>query len=110
MNFRKIFALERTLLMEHEVQGGGIRLPSRHSKTYQMYLTIDGQKQFRSTETADYDDAVDKLKEWEVLAKIGHRQTTGLRYEEIRDDYLASGKSLGHLHKDGGPSALQRDL
>jgi integrase len=96
--------------MEHEVKGGGIRLPSRHSKTYQMYLTVDGQKQFRSTKTSDYDDAVDKLKEWEVQAKIGHHQTSGLRYEEIRDDYIASGKPLGHTNKDGGPSALQRDL
>jgi integrase len=37
-----------------------------------MYLTIDGQKRFRSTETSDYDDAIDKLREWETQAKIGH--------------------------------------
>jgi integrase len=96
--------------MEHEVKGGGVRLPSAKSKTYQMYLTIDGQKRFRSTETSDYDDAVDKLREWEAQAKVGHRETSGLRYEEIRDDYLASGKNLGHVPKDGGASAIQRDL
>jgi integrase len=96
--------------VEHEVKGGGVRLPSAKAKTYQMYLTIDGQKHFRSTETSDYDDAIDKLQEWEIQAKIGHRQTTGLRYEEIRDDYIAGGKNIGHLQKGGGPSALQRDL
>ena len=48
--------------MEHEVKGGGVRLPSAKAKTYQMYLTIDGQKHFRSTETSDYDDAIDKLR------------------------------------------------
>ena len=78
--------------MEHEIKGGGVRLPSAKAKTYQMYLTIDGQKRFRSTETSDYDDAMDKLKEWEAQAKIGHRETSGLRYEEIRDDYIASGQ------------------
>jgi hypothetical protein len=85
--------------MDHEVKGGGIRLPSTKSKTYQMYLTIDGQKRFRSTETSDCDDAVDKLKEWEAQAKIGHRETSGLRYEETRDDYLASGKNIKHPQK-----------
>lgn len=95
--------------MEHEVRGGGVRLPSAKSKTYQMYLTIDGQKSFRSTETSDYDEAVDKLREWEAQAKVGHLGINGLRYEEIRDDYLASGKDLGHKPKNG-VSAIQRDL
>lgn len=96
--------------MEHEVKGGGVRKPTAKSTTYQMYLTIDGQKRFRSTETSDYEKAMDKLREWEAQAKVGHRETTGLRYEEIRDDYLASGKNLGHVPKDGGASAIQRDL
>ncbi len=96
--------------MEHEIKSGGVRLPSAKAKTYQMYLTIDGQKRFRSTETSDYDDAIDKLKEWEIQAKIGHLGANGLRYEEIRDDYIASGKNIGHPQKGGGPSALQRDL
>src|SRR5277367_6428130 len=96
--------------MEHEVKSGGVRLPSAKAKTYQMYLSIDGQRRFRSTKTADFDDAMDKLKEWEIQARIGHLGTTGLRYEELRDDYLASGKSIGHPQKDGGPSSLQRDL
>jgi hypothetical protein len=91
------------------VKSGGVRLPSAKAKTYQMYLTIDGQKRFRSTETPDYDEAIDKLREWEAQARIGHRETTGLRYEEIRADYLASGKSIGHASKTG-PSAIQRDL
>jgi hypothetical protein len=56
---------------EREVKSGGVRLPSAKATTYQMYLTIDGQKRFRSTKTSDYDDAVDKLKEWEAQAKIG---------------------------------------
>jgi integrase len=96
--------------VEHEVKGGGVRKPTAKSTTYQMYLTIDGQKRFRSTETGDYDEAMDKLREWEAQAKIGHRETNGLRYEEIRNDYLASGKNLGHVPKDGGASAIQRDL
>jgi integrase len=96
--------------VEHEVKGGGIRKPTAKSTTYQMYLTIDGQKRFRSTETSDYDDAMDKLREWEAQAKVGHRETMGLRYEELRDDYLASGKNLGHAGKNGEPSAIQRDL
>jgi integrase len=101
--------------VEHEVTGGGVRLPSAKAKTYQMYLTIDGQKRFRSTETSDPDEAVDKLREWEAQAKVGHRETSGLRYEEIRDDYLASGKNLGHVPqkvpgKPQKPSAIQRDL
>ena len=96
--------------MEHEVKGGGVRLPSAKSKTYQMYLTIDGQKRFRSTGTTDYDDAIDKLREWEAQAKIGHRETNGLRYEEIRDDYLASGKTIGQVGKGGAVSSIQRDL
>jgi integrase len=96
--------------VQHEVKGGGIRKPTAKSTTYQMYLTIDGQKRFQSTGTSNYDDAIDKLKEWEALAKVGHRETKGLRYEEIRDDYLASGKNLGHTPKDGGASAIQRDL
>lgn len=95
--------------MEHEVKGGGVRLPSAKSKNYQMYLTIDGQKRFRSTETTDRDEAVDKLQEWATQAKIGHRETTGLRYEEIRDDYLAAGKNLGPKPKTG-VSSIQRDL
>ncbi len=96
--------------MEHEVKGGGVRLASAKAKTYQMYLTIDRQRRFRSTGTADFDDAMDKLKEWEIQARIGHLGTTGLRYEELRDDYIASGKSIGHPQKGGGPSSLQRDL
>src|ERR1700692_2442748 len=96
--------------MEHEVKSGGVRLPSTKAKTYQMYLTIDGQKRFRSTETSDYDDAIDKLREWEIQAKLWPRETTGLRYEEIRDDYVASGKNIGRPQKDGSPSSLQRDL
>jgi integrase len=96
--------------MDHEVKGGGVRLPSAKSKTYQMYLTIDGQKRFRSTDTSDLEEAAEKLKEWETQAKIGHRETSGLRYEEIRDDYLANGKNLGHVPKNGGASAIQRDL
>jgi integrase len=96
--------------MDHEVKGGGVRRPTAKSKTYQMYLTIDGQKRFQSTCTADYDHARNKLKEWEAQAKIGHRETSGLRYEEIRDDYLASGKSIGPVSKVGSPSATQRDF
>lgn len=94
--------------MEHEIKGGGVRMPA-NGKTYQMYLTIDGQKRFKGTGTADLEGAQDKLKEWETQEKLGYKSTNGLRYEEIRDDYLASGKNLGHVPK-GGVSAIQRDL
>jgi len=88
----------------------GIRPPRAKSKTYQMYLTIDGQKRFKSTETADYEEAVGKLREWETQEKVGYRETKGLRYQEIRDDYLAAGKHIGQPSKNGEPSSFQRDL
>jgi integrase len=97
--------------MEHEVSKGGIYIPNpEKSPNYRMYLTIDGQKRFKSTGTSDPDEAEQLLQEWRVKESLGHRETNGLRYEEIRDDYLASGKNLGHVPKGGGPSALQRDL
>lgn len=96
--------------MEHEVKGGGVRKPTEKSTTYQMYLTVDGQKKFKSTGVSDLEEAMDKLREWEAQEKVGHRATNGLRYEELRDDYLASGKNIGQVGKGGAVSSIQRDL
>ncbi|HEV3419536.1 MAG TPA: tyrosine-type recombinase/integrase [Candidatus Acidoferrum sp.] len=75
-----------------------------------MYLTVDGQKKFKSTGVSDLEEAMDKLREWEAQEKVGHRATNGLRYEELRDDYLASGKNIGQVGKGGAVSSIQRDL
>jgi integrase len=96
--------------VEHEVKGGGVRKPTEKSTTYQMYLTVDGQKKFKSTGVSDLEEAMDKLREWEAQEKVGHRATNGLRYEELRDDYLASGKNIGQVGKGGAVSSIQRDL
>lgn len=81
------------------------------SANYYMWLVIDGQKQRKSTGTADADEAQEKLVAWKAQVSVGYKDSVkGLRWEEIRDDYLASGKNLGHVGKGGTPSAIQRDL
>jgi integrase len=77
-----------------EVTEGGIYIPGKNTKNYRMYLTIDGQKQYRKTSTPDPDEAQAKLDEWRAQAKIGFKPSAGLRYEELRDDYLKSGKNV----------------
>jgi len=86
-------------MVQHETsQGwvGKVKLGKGNgeSTNYFMWLTVDGQKQRRATKTADLEEANDKLQEWRAQAKIGFRQDTKLRYEELRDDYLASGKTV----------------
>jgi hypothetical protein len=78
-------------MTQHEVSEGFIRQIGRN---YFMILTIDGQRQQRKTGTNDPIVAQEKLDEWKAQAKIGFTQDTRLRYEEMRDHYLASGKTI----------------
>lgn len=85
-----------------------------------MRLVLDGQRVQKAARTSDFDEAMQKLADWRAQAKIGHRESsirlsrirvnfnalpwlsrstpfkmpTSLRYEEIRDDYIASGKQV----------------
>jgi integrase len=63
--------------------------------TYYAFLVIDGQKTRRTTGTKDLDEAMDFLAEWKAQVKVGvvHGDTR-LRYEAIRDNYVASGKNI----------------
>jgi integrase len=92
--------------MQYEVSEGWVgkvkQTKDKESTNFYMWLTVDGQKQRRATGTSDYDEAYEKLQEWRAQAKIGFRQDAKLRYEELRDDYLGSGKTLA--------SGVQRDL
>src|SRR6266436_1102301 len=65
------------------------------ARTYYAFLTIDGQKVRKTTGTKDLDEAVDFLTEWKAQVKVGvvHGDTR-LRYEAIRDNYVASGKNI----------------
>jgi integrase len=84
---------------QHEISEGFIR---RVGRNYFMILTIDGQKQQRKTGTNDPMAADEQLQEWKAQAKMGFTQDTRLRYEDMRDHYLASGKAV--------PVAILRDL
>src|SRR5690349_18571190 len=62
--------------------------------TYYAFLVIDGQKIRRSTETKDLDDATDFLNKWKAQVEVGVvGGGSRLRYEDIRNNYLSSGKS-----------------
>lgn len=85
--------------MIHEISEGFIRKIGRN---YYMILTIDGQRQQRKTGTSDPVVADDMLQEWRAQAKMGLTQDTRLKYEAMRDEYLASGKKI--------QESVQRDL
>jgi integrase len=86
-------------VQQHEISEGFIRKVGRN---YFMILTIDGQRQQRKTGTNDPIAADDMLQEWKAQAKLGFMQDTRLRYEDMRDHYLASGKTVA--------GAILRDL
>lgn len=64
-------------------------------KRYYMFLVIDGQKVRRPTGTEDAEEASEKLEEWKAQVKVGViGGDSRLRYEAVRDNYLASGKHI----------------
>src|SRR5437588_7200083 len=76
------------------VSGNGYISKMGHSRYY-MFLVIDGQKVRRPTGTEDADEAAQKLEEWKAQVKVGVvGGDTHLRFETIRDNYLASGKHV----------------
>jgi len=80
------------------------------STNYYAWLIVDGQKKRKTTGTSDPDEADKFLENWKTQESHGIKQTSGLRYEDLRDDYLAAGNNLGYESKSGEPSAIQRDL
>ena len=76
------------------ISGNGYISKMGHSRYY-MFLVIDGQKVRRPTGTEDADEAAEKLEEWKAQVKVGVvGGDTHLRFETIRDNYLASGKHV----------------
>lgn len=86
-------------MVQHEISEGFLR---RVGRNYFMILTIDGQRQQRKTGTNDPMAADEQLQEWKAQAKMGFTLDTRVRYESMRDHYLASGKVV--------PVAILRDL
>lgn len=62
--------------------------------TYYMFLFIDGQKTRKPTGTKNAVEATEKLEEWKAQVKAGAKEETHIKYEKIRDAYLAAGKSV----------------
>ncbi len=76
------------------ISGNGYISKMGHNRFY-MFLVIDGQKVRRPTGTEDADEAAEKLEEWKAQVKVGViGGDTRLRFEAIRDNYLASGKHV----------------
>jgi integrase len=84
--------------VQHEISEGFIRKVGRN---YFMILRIDGQRLQRKTGTDDPEIAQDMLLEWKAQAKMGFTQDARLRYEDMRDHYLKSGKTVsGSILRD----------
>lgn len=77
--------------MGHEISEGFLQKVGRN---YFMWLSIDGQKERQKTGTDDSILADEMLQEWKALAKTEPTQDTRLRYEQMRDSYLGSGKTI----------------
>lgn len=101
--------------MPHISGEGYVSNKINQAGTYYMFLVIDGQKIRKSTGTKDLDEAIDKLNEWKAQVKVGVVSTDSrLRYEAIRDNYLASGRhvqesvlrDLGEFFKDAYVAAI----
>ena len=86
-------------MQQHEISEGFTRKIGRN---YFMILTIDGQRVQRKTGTNDSIAAYDMLQQWKAQAKLGFAVDTRLRYENMRDHYLANGKTVA--------AAILRDL
>ena len=77
-----------------QISGEGYISKCGHNRYY-MFLVIDGQKVRRPTGTDDQDEAVEKLNEWKAQVKVGVvGGNSRLRYEAVRDNYVASGKHV----------------
>jgi len=86
--------------MQHEVSEGFV---SKVGKNYYMILSVDGVRQQRKTGTNDLDEATEMLADWKADLIRGIEQGTKLKYEDMREAYLA------HKPQVAGTSAL-RDL
>lgn len=77
-----------------QISGGGyISNKVNQAGTYYMFLVIDGQKVRKSTGTKDQNGAVEALEKWKHQVEVGVVDTKSRkRYEEIRDNYLQTGK------------------
>jgi integrase len=98
-----------------EITGEGyISNKVNQAGTYYMFLTIDGQKQRKTTGTKNEIDAAEKLEQWKAEVRAGVKEDTNLRYEKMRDAYLESGKhvqgsvleDLNHFFKNMRVSAI----
>ena len=77
-----------------QISGDGYISKCGHNRYY-VFLVIDGQKVRRPTGTEDADEAAEKLEEWKAQVKVGViGGDSRLRYEAIRDNYVASGKHI----------------
>jgi integrase len=83
--------------LQHEVSEGFIR---KIGKNYYMRLVVDGQKKQRRTGTDDPDEATRMLQEWRKEEQLGFSADTRLKYEEMRDNYLGSGKHVQQSRLD----------
>jgi len=83
--------------MQHEVSEGFIR---KIGKNYYMRLVVDGQKKQRKTGTGDPDKATGMLQDWRKEEELGKSADTRLRYEDMRDNYLGSGKHVQQSRLD----------
>lgn len=64
-------------------------------KNYHMFLVIDGQKKRKPTGTSDPEEAANALEKWKHQVEVGVvGGDARLRYEAIRDNYLAAGKQI----------------
>src|ERR1700739_958405 len=91
--------MQEIFMLQHEVSEGFIRKVGRN---YFMILTIDGQRKQRKTGTSDPETAQEMLTEWKAQARMGLKEDTRIRYEAMRDKYLADGKIV--------QGAILRDL
>jgi integrase len=78
-----------------KISGDGYLSNKVAGPNYYMFLVIDGIKQRKPTGTADADEAYEKLEEWKAKEKAGIADgDKRLRYEDLRDAYIKSGKKL----------------
>jgi integrase len=83
--------------LQHEVSEGFVR---KIGKNYFMRLVVDGQKKQRKTGTDDPEKAAAMLQDWRKEEELGFQADTRLRYEDMRDNYLQSGKHVQQSRLD----------
>src|SRR5258708_9740626 len=65
-----------------------------------MRLVVDGKKKQRKTGTDDPEKAATMLQKWRNEEELGFQADTRLRYEDMRDSYLQSGKHVQQSRLD----------